>query len=348
MGLFTSVVVCIFVCVLFIKLLSVDARCWVHCPDYQYDALRPYCYINDDERDQICIIYVSTSDLSELRSQNWNKVNLFINVTHIVYLNILNGLSDYELELRAFRNIDQVTALYIWYNKLIMSHYILHNLPNLRYMRCENLVFPHFPPFSVNSELTYLHVSYYTILSNNPRIRIGHISGLSNLEYLLLYPLNRGKLANNAFTGLTSLTKMDLRNTVITDYVNTLSPLVRLKRLILYDCGVSDISFLKQTPWLYGLTEISFNYNNIRSFPADIFKNYTRLEILDFGENSISVIDRFYSKNLKIRPCKLNNLFLIPVRANFLPPPGYILFFVVEYLILVNNPRIINIVVIVF
>ena len=49
-----------------------------------------------------------------------------------------------------------------------------------------------------------------------------------------------------------------------------------------------------------------------------------------------------------VRPCKLNNLFLIPVRANFLPPSGYILCFVIEYLILVNNPRRINIVGIVF
>ena len=54
------------------------------------------------------------------------------------------------------------------------------------------------------------------------------------------------------------------------------------------------------------------------------------------------------NKILFLRPCKLNNLFLIPVRANFLPPSGYILCFVVEYLISVNNPRRIYIVSIVF
>ena len=311
-GLFMSVVVCISVCVLFIKLLSVDARCRVHCPDYQYDALRPYCYINDEEGDRLCGIEVRTSDLTGLRSQNWTKVNLFINVTHSVDLKVYNYLSDYGLELRAFRNIDQVTGLVIRYNKLIMSHYILHNLPNLRSMHCENVAFPHFPPFSVNSELTYLVVWAYTILSNDPRIRIGHISGLSNLKYLLLYPLNRGKLANNAFTGLTSLTKMYLKNTVISDYVNTLSPLVRLKRLTVQDCGVSDISFLKQTPWLYGLTYISFYSNNIKSFPADTFKNYTQLEILDIGYNSISVINRFYSKKLKTLYLHYNRITRVP------------------------------------
>ena len=40
-----------------------------------------------------------------------------------------------------------------------------------------------------------------------------------------------------------------------------------------------------------------------------------------------------------VRPCKLNNLFLIPVRAKFLSPSGYILCFVVEYLISGDNPR---------
>ena len=40
-----------------------------------------------------------------------------------------------------------------------------------------------------------------------------------------------------------------------------------------------------------------------------------------------------------IRPCEINNLFLFPARANFLPPSGYILFIVIEFLISDNNPR---------
>ena len=268
-GLFTSVVVCIFVCVLFIKLLSVDARCWIHCPDNQYDALQPYCYINDDERDQSCNIYVKTSDLTELRSQNWNKVNLFINVTHSVDLRVWNYLSVYELELRAFRCIDQVTGLYIRYNYFIISHQLLHNLQNLRNMYCYIVAFPQFPSFSGNSELTRLNLYQYTILLNDSRINSSHISGLSHLKDLALNPLNRSKLANNAFTGLTSLTRIYLRNIAISDYVNTLSPLVSLRSLSIIDCEVSDISFLKQTPWLYGLTYIAFYYNNIKSFPAN-------------------------------------------------------------------------------
>ena len=299
-GLFTSVVVCISVCVLFIKLLSVNARCWVHCPAFQLNELQPYCYLNDEEGDRDCTISVTNSDLTELQSQNWNKVNLFINVTNSVSLNVFNQLSEYGLELRSFRNIEQVTRLNIWYNKLLMSHYILYNLQNLRSIVCHEVAFHHFPPFSVNSELTYLYVYYYTIMSNEPRIRSGLISGLSNLQYLRISPLNRGKLANNALTGLTALTRIYLRNIVISDYVNTLSPLVRLKGLTIHNCGVSNISFLKQTPVLYGLTYIAFISNEIESFPADTFQNYTQLERLDMGYNSISKINRFYSQSIKI------------------------------------------------
>ena len=297
-GLFTSVVVCIFVCVLFIKLLSVDARCWVDCSDYQYNVLLPYCYLNDDESDRTCSIQVSTSELTELRSQNWTKVNLFVNVTHSVDLRVTNGLSDYKLELRAFRKIDQVTKLEIYYKYLIMSHQVLYNLRNLRYMFCHEVSFSHFPSFTDNSKLTYLGL-YYIILSNDTKIRSGLISGLSNLKYLTIHPRNRGKLANNALTGLTALTTIYLRNIVLSDYVNTLSPLVRLKYLYFQDSMLSDITFLKQTPGLYGLTYISFGNNKIKSFPADTFKNYTQLVLLNMGYNSISIINRFHSKNLK-------------------------------------------------
>ena len=298
-GLFTSVVVCISVCVLFIKLLSVDARCWVDCSVYQYNVLLPYCYLNDDESDGTCDIQVSTSDLTELQSQNWTKVNLFINVTHSVDLRVTNGLSDYILELRAFRSIDQVTKLKIYYNNLIMSHQVLYNLRNLRYIYCYKVAFSHFPSFTDNSQLIYLYLYHYTILSNDTKIRSSLVSGLSNLKYLKIHPRNRGKLANNALTGLTALTRISLSYIMLSDYVNTLSPLVRLKHLYFHDLILSDITFLKQTPGLYGLTYISFWNNNIKSFPADTFKNYTQLETLNMGDNSISLINRFHSKNLR-------------------------------------------------
>ena len=53
-------------------------------------------------------------------------------------------------------------------------------------------------------------------------------------------------------------------------------------------------------------------------------------------------------EKMYLRPCKLNYLFLIPVRANYLSPSGYILCIVVEHLISDNNPRRVYIVAIVF
>ena len=298
-GLFTSVVLSIFVCVLFIKLLSVDATCWAHCPASQYSVLQPYCYINDEEGDRDCRINASPSDLTELESQDWNKVNLFINVTNSVRLRVHNQLSDYELELRAFRNINQVTRLVIRYNNSIMSHFVLYNLQNLRYIHSYKVAFSHFPPFSTNSKLTYLRLNLYTIMSNNPGIRSGLVSGLPNLEDLAISPLNGGRLEKNALSGLTALTRIYLRNIVSSDYVVTLSLLVRLKQLYFWDSMLPDITFLKQTPALYGLTYISFSNNGISSFPNDTFTNYTQLDILVMVYNSISVINRFYAKNVK-------------------------------------------------
>ena len=136
-------------------------------------------------------------------------------------------------------------------------------------------------------------------MSNNPGIRSGLVSGLPNLEDLAISPLNGGRLEKNALSGLTALTRIYLRNIVSSDYVVTLSLLVRLKQLYFWDSMLPDITFLKQTPALYGLTYISFSNNGISSFPNDTFTNYTQLDILVMVYNSISVINRFYAKNVK-------------------------------------------------
>ena len=81
MGLFTSVVVCVIICVLFIKLLSVDGTCWVHCPPVQHVEL--HCYLNDEQGDEYCDNYLRPSDLTGLQSEDWKIILLFINVTNV-------------------------------------------------------------------------------------------------------------------------------------------------------------------------------------------------------------------------------------------------------------------------
>ena len=59
-------------------------------------------------------------------------------------------------------------------------------------------------------------------------------------------------------------------------------------------------------------------------------------------------IQKKKSRKILIRPCKLNSLILILVRANFLSPFGKNLCIIVEYLISDNNSQSVHIVVIVF
>ena len=181
MGLFTSVIVCVIICVLFIKLLSVDGTCWVHCPLVQH--VEPHCYLNDEQGDEYCGIYQRPSDLTGLQPEDWKIILLFINVTNVRRLHIYNYFPDYQLEIRAFRYIHQLTKLLIYYKQYIMSHTVLHYLDNLESIYLKSVVFSHFPSFlPFRNTLTYLRVSDYTVLSNDQILGNGLVSGLSKLE----------------------------------------------------------------------------------------------------------------------------------------------------------------------
>ena len=312
MGLFTSIVVCVITCVLCIKLLSVNGTCWVHCPPVQY--VEPHCYINDEQGDLYCRITLHPSDLTELQSEDWKIVLLFINVTDVRVLNIDNYFPKPTVEIRAFRYIHQVTGLYIHNNQYIMSHTVLHYLDNLESIDLFSAVFSHFPSFlPLRNTLTYLRIYNYTELSNNQILRSGLVSGLSKLEWLILYTRNIAKLADNTFTGLTALTYAYLSN--LYNYETSLSPLVGLKELFIYSGELSDITFLKRTPSLYGLTRIYFGYNQIILSGDDTFQNYTQLKVLILYNNAISVINRYnftYLSSLEMLSLRSNQITHVP------------------------------------
>ena len=140
-----------------IKLLSVDGTCWVHCPPVQY--VEPHCYLNDEQGDLYCIKTLRPSDLTELQSEDWKKVVLFINITDARGLYIDNRFTEYTLEIRAFRFIHQVTELLTYNNQYIMSHTVLHYLDNLESISLYRAVFPRFPSFLPSrNTLTYLRI----------------------------------------------------------------------------------------------------------------------------------------------------------------------------------------------
>ena len=119
--------------------------------------------------------------------------------------------------------------------------------------------------------------------------------------------------------------------------------------------------YFTYTNWMLPQAPIVIQFFGLNSQNFDIPILILGLSFLKFQYNSFKFIKRsdYFNKNMwyylhlshtnqYIRPCKLNYLFLIPVRANFLSPSGYILCIAVEYLISDNNPRRIYIVAIVF
>ena len=285
----------LFVCLLFIYMFVVNATCWIDCSVESYRPLEPYCYLNDDRNSYYCSIDVTTSQLNGLTDNNWNKVRLAINVTNTVtQVRLDSRLEDYKLEVNAFRVFPQVTKLEINYRKCIVLYSTFSLLTNLKHLYMYDVAFHQFPAISlVNPHLTYLVIYNYRILSGTRELKSHHVSGLSKLKYLFLYPIDRTTVTHRTFSGLTALTALKIDSMrPEPNPVSILSSLRRLKVLGISQCELTSIEFLKQTPWLYQLTHLNFWNNIISSFSDEVFTDYTELKDLGLQSNRISVINR--------------------------------------------------------
>ena len=299
----------LFVCLLFIYMFVVNATCWIDCYVESYRPLEPYCYLNDDGNHYYCNIGVTPSQLNGLTDNNWNKVRLAINVTNTVteinriefsfhyfdYFDRFGRDTDKRIEVNAFRVFSQLTKLDMqhWFRPILVTSSILLSVPNLKYLNLYSVEFNYFPSFSLtNQHLTYLEINSYKVLSGSSELRSYYVSGLTELKYLELSPRDRTTVTHSAFSGLTALTRLEIENMRLSNPVSILAPLVRLKGLIIFQCELTSIKFLKQTPGLYQLTYLNFGYNRIRSFSDEVFTNYTELKYLWLSSNSISVINR--------------------------------------------------------
>ena len=140
----------------------------------------------------------------------------------------------------------------------------------------------------MNIFLTYLYIHQFDIPSTSPHILTrDHVSGLSQLKVLWIYPTPYMNATDQSFSGLTALTLLYTENLNIPNHITTLSPLVRLKGLYIHSSELTDVSFLTQTPSLYGLTILELGYNLITPIPAGIFSNYANLVHLYLYENSL-------------------------------------------------------------
>ena len=283
----------LFVCLLFVYWCVVNARCRLDCSVESYLPLEPYCCLTNDRYSyHSCSIVVNTYELP-YPNRNWNKVRLAIKVTNTVTSVIIESrLDDYKLEVSAFTVFPQITRLEIRNRYCIVLYSTFSVLPNLKHIYLQDVALHQFPEFSfLNPHLTYLRIDNYKILSGTRELS-HHVSGLSKLKYLDLYPSDITTVTHSAFSGLSVLTKLSIEKIRLSNPVSILSSLSRLKVLIIHQCELTSIEFLKQTPWLYQLTSLNFLDNRISSFSDDVFTNYTELKYLWLSSNRTSVINR--------------------------------------------------------
>ena len=327
----------LFVCLLFIYMFVVNATCWIDCSVESYRPLEPYCYLNDDGNSYYCSIDLTPSQLNGLTDNNWNKVRLAINVTNTVTeVTIISRLEGYKLEVNAFRVFPQLTRLEMWYNKIIVSSAIFYTVPNLKHLNLYDVAFHHFPAISlVNPHLTYIRIYYYRVLSGTRELRSHHVNGLSKLKYLTLYPIDRTTVTHRTFSGLTALTSLYIvAMRLEPNPVSILSPLRRLKELIISQSELTSIEFLKQTPSLYQLTGLNFGFNKIRAFSEEVFTDYTEMKNLWLHSNRISVINRSNFTHLG----SLNVLILNINQITSIPPDTFKDMPLLTHMYLEHNP----------
>ena len=300
----------------------VNATCWIDCSVESYRPLEPYCYLNDDGNSYYCGIDVTTSQLNGLTDNSWNRVRLAINVTNTVtQVTIVSRIEDYKLEVNAFRLFPQLTRLDIKFRKCIVLYSTFYLLTNLKHLNLYDVAFHQFPAISlVNPHLTYIWIHYYRVLSGTRELRSHHVSGLSKLKHLSLYPKDRTTVTQRTFSGLTALTSLYINLMRLEpNPVSILSPLRRLKELGISQSELTSIEFLKQTPSLYQLSHLHFWNNIISSFSGEVFTDYTELKDLGLHSNRISVINRSNFTQLG----SLNRLILQTNQITTIPPDTF-------------------------
>ena len=277
-----------------------DNSCWVECDEFQRGLAQPTCYLRDDGTSTECRIYLSYSNTEIQRIGSFDKLTIVLDLqTRVNKLNMYSMYisysyryqrTNYQLEVSTFRFHRKITSL-------IISNYIIHPgmlvlLPNLKFLRMGSVSFKYFPYLAHANRLTYLSIYKFDIPSTTPRILGAHVSGLTRLKYLSLYPGRQYiNTTDQSFTGLTALTYLYIESFHIPNPVTTLSPFVRLRKLRLHSCELTDMSFLTRTPSLYGLTYLDLGSNLFARIQPSIFSGYTNLEYLLLHSNRIAQLE---------------------------------------------------------
>ena len=278
-----------------------DTSCQIECDQSQIGLTEPTCYLRDDGANTECITSVSSSDTAVRTLGSFDKLNIMLDLqTRVRKLRIYNYIDKNKLKVSTFKFHTKITSLTVNYRNTQINPGIFFLLPNLLSISISSVYFVYFPYFAhANKFLTYLNIYQFDISSTSPRILTrDHVSGLTQLKELVLYPTQYINATDQSFSGLTALTFLYTRHLNIPNPINTLSPLVRLKELYIYSSSLTDISFLTQTPSLYRLTYLGIFHNHITLIPAGIFYNYANLVHLNLFDNSLIQLESEVFKGL--------------------------------------------------
>ena len=285
--LFVLLLCCCFCCCLTAK------TCWLYCPESQRNFSELECFLIDDGASKNCYARFSEyKNVSSVMIDLTSKVqDLFIDFDYILNLKI--GAVQSHPDINQLRIEDIYTDIRLD---------LFDMLPGLTNLVLVGAKFQFFPYFSdSNPLLAHLRV-YFSFTdpdSNNSILWEGRVSGLTQLKTLELYPRQFLNATDESFSGLTALTTLSLTEFHAHNPVATFSPLVKLDQLFYRDSELADISFLSQTPSLFGLTYLSFSNNKITHIPTNVFLNYTNLAYLDLNSNKITSLEKDCFKGLR-------------------------------------------------
>ena len=289
--------------------VTVNARCWVECPESQRSLSEPECFLKDDGTSNTCSKYIRSSDLTGQSISGFNSVLIWIKLsTRVGYLTIDNFIGD-KLKLGGSLYNYDLTRLDVRYGQAHIRPDLITLLPNLKHLYLESVDFHYLPHFSLSNQfLTYINIYLSTIRGIHSNIiRKGRVSDLSQLKHLYLYPNQFMNLTDQTFSGLTALTYLVIRYCHIPNPATTFSPLVSLSRLYYQLSELTDISFLNKTPSLYKLKYLSFSSNLLTSIQSNTFSRYSNLTRLYLSYNKISRLENKCFKGLD----KMKNLYLV-------------------------------------
>ena len=174
--------------ILIIFALKSDARCSLRCTREEIATNTPHCTLYDVVQGTVCGISASQSLLQRL-IKVYLTVDL-VNEERNIDIEIHNLLGPNKLEIvfnRIHRYIESFTLYSDW---IRISADAFRYMPSLQSLVLSSTALNSFPLFtSFNPYLTDLILHNFTLDNNLRNLPRGHVSSLSALESLRIYPL---------------------------------------------------------------------------------------------------------------------------------------------------------------